>query len=303
MRRFSSPQGALSAVAPSSAVGAPQEGGTLLTHRLLHSRPTPSLWGGRLWTLLHKHPQIAGTLLCRTTSSCVVIKPLKTMGASVCSPAKWGLGSKGAPRFTPARPSSAATEVLLLLQGILLNWTKGFKASGAEGNNIVGLLRDAIKRRGVRRHLSPGPAPLRQACQRGPSRSPLGESPPLPWWASPGQVKRRTPAPAPPLLCSGQDFEMDVVAMVNDTVATMISCYYEDRQCEVGMIVGKDPCPALSRGLGLGPQSARAGLGRAGAPPCKLCPDGKQSHCITASDGTPAAPAPGPSDLIKNFIW
>lgn len=38
---------------------------------------------------------------------------------------------------------------------------------------------------------------------------------------------------------------MDVVAMVNDTVATMISCYYEDRRCEVGMIVGKDPCPAL----------------------------------------------------------
>ncbi|EPY88193.1 hypothetical protein CB1_000193020 [Camelus ferus] len=67
-------------------------------------------------------------------------------------------------------------------KGILLNWTKGFKASGAEGNNIVGLLRDAIKRRG--------------------------------------------------------DFEMDVVAMVNDTVATMISCYYEDRRCEVGMIVG-----------------------------------------------------------------
>ncbi|XP_056427193.1 hexokinase-4 isoform X3 [Hyla sarda] len=67
-------------------------------------------------------------------------------------------------------------------KGILLNWTKGFKASGAEGNNVVGLLRDAIKRRG--------------------------------------------------------DFEMDVVAMVNDTVATMISCYYEDHNCEVGMIVG-----------------------------------------------------------------
>lgn len=33
---------------------------------------------------------------------------------------------------------------------------------------------------------------------------------------------------------------MDVVAMVNDTVATMISCYYEDRSCEVGMIVGKE---------------------------------------------------------------
>uniref|UniRef100_UPI00398F0F1A hexokinase-4 isoform X1 n=2 Tax=Pristiophorus japonicus TaxID=55135 RepID=UPI00398F0F1A len=67
-------------------------------------------------------------------------------------------------------------------KGILLNWTKGFKTSGVEGNNVVGLLRDAIKRRG--------------------------------------------------------DFEMDVVAMVNDTVATMISCYYEDHSCEVGMIVG-----------------------------------------------------------------
>ncbi|XP_045053379.2 hexokinase-4 isoform X1 [Desmodus rotundus] len=76
-------------------------------------------------------------------------------------------------------------------KGILLNWTKGFKASGAEGNNVVGLLRDAIKRRG--------------------------------------------------------DFEMDVVAMVNDTVATMISCYYEDRQCEVGMIVGPRWCVAAAR--------------------------------------------------------
>lgn len=44
---------------------------------------------------------------------------------------------------------------------------------------------------------------------------------------------------------------MDVVAMVNDTVATMISCYYEDRRCEVGMIVGKNVRPALSGGLGL----------------------------------------------------
>lgn len=39
---------------------------------------------------------------------------------------------------------------------------------------------------------------------------------------------------------------MDVVAMVNDTVATMISCYYEDRRCEVGMIVGKTRLPVCS---------------------------------------------------------
>lgn len=52
---------------------------------------------------------------------------------------------------------------------------------------------------------------------------------------------------------------MDVVAMVNDTVATMISCYYEDRQCEVGMIVGKGSVPGypsrLHRALAV---SARA---------------------------------------------
>ncbi|XP_023373513.1 glucokinase isoform X1 [Otolemur garnettii] len=103
-------------------------------------------------------------------------------------------------------------------KGILLNWTKGFKASGAEGNNIVGLLRDAIKRRGVREHLC-----LPRGCPGPHHTSTAGIS----------------PIPHRPTLCaSWQDFEMDVVAMVNDTVATMISCYYEDRQCEVGMIVG-----------------------------------------------------------------
>ncbi|MGH0179359.1 UNVERIFIED_CONTAM: hypothetical protein FKN15_019979 [Acipenser sinensis] len=84
--------------------------------------------------------------------------------------------------------------------GILLNWTKGFKASGAEGNNVVGLLRDAIKRR--------------------------------------GQMTITA-------LVVTQDFEMDVVAMVNDTVATMISCYYEDHTCEVGMIVEFDLPPCI----------------------------------------------------------
>ncbi|KAJ8400101.1 hypothetical protein AAFF_G00401400 [Aldrovandia affinis] len=28
------------------------------------------------------------------------------------------------------------------IEGILLNWTKGFKASGTEGNNVVGLLQE-----------------------------------------------------------------------------------------------------------------------------------------------------------------
>lgn len=53
---------------------------------------------------------------------------------------------------------------------------------------------------------------------------------------------------------------MDVVAMVNDTVATMISCYYEDRQCEVGMIVGKGlfPCNASHRDLAVNARTLTA---------------------------------------------
>ncbi|XP_042200526.1 hexokinase-2 [Callorhinchus milii] len=67
-------------------------------------------------------------------------------------------------------------------QGILLKWTKGFKASGCEGEDVVDLLREAIRRR--------------------------------------------------------EEFELDVVAVVNDTVGTMMSCGYDDPHCEVGLIVG-----------------------------------------------------------------
>ncbi|KAI3377821.1 hypothetical protein L3Q82_008960 [Scortum barcoo] len=34
------------------------------------------------------------------------------------------------------------------------------------------------------------------------------------------------------------EFELDIVAVVNDTVGTMMSCAYEDPQCEIGMIAG-----------------------------------------------------------------
>lgn len=36
------------------------------------------------------------------------------------------------------------------LQGILVNWTKGFKATDCEGEDVVNLLREGIKRREVR---------------------------------------------------------------------------------------------------------------------------------------------------------
>ncbi|XP_043912214.1 hexokinase-1 [Protopterus annectens] len=66
--------------------------------------------------------------------------------------------------------------------GILLKWTKGFKATDCEGEDVVGLLREAIKRR--------------------------------------------------------EEFELDIVAVVNDTVGTMMTCAYEDSNCEIGLIVG-----------------------------------------------------------------
>ncbi|XP_029018923.1 hexokinase-2 isoform X2 [Betta splendens] len=67
-------------------------------------------------------------------------------------------------------------------QGILLKWTKGFKASGCEGHDVVTLLKDAVRRR--------------------------------------------------------QEFDLNFVAVVNDTVGTMMTCGYEDPKCEVGLIVG-----------------------------------------------------------------
>uniref|UniRef100_A0AAQ4QS09 Hexokinase-2 n=1 Tax=Gasterosteus aculeatus aculeatus TaxID=481459 RepID=A0AAQ4QS09_GASAC len=67
-------------------------------------------------------------------------------------------------------------------QGILVTWTKGFKATDCEGENVVELLRDAIKRK--------------------------------------------------------EEFDLDVVAIVNDTVGTMMTCAYEEPDCEVGLIAG-----------------------------------------------------------------
>ncbi|XP_061735916.1 hexokinase-1-like isoform X3 [Nerophis ophidion] len=66
--------------------------------------------------------------------------------------------------------------------GILVAWTKGFKATDCEGEDVVGLLREAIKRR--------------------------------------------------------EEFDLDVVAVVNDTVGTMMTCAYEEPTCEIGLIAG-----------------------------------------------------------------
>lgn len=36
-----------------------------------------------------------------------------------------------------------------------------------------------------------------------------------------------------------QDYEADIMAVVNDTVGTMMTCGFDDQRCEVGMIIGK----------------------------------------------------------------
>uniref|UniRef100_A0A6Q2Y9L4 Hexokinase-2 n=1 Tax=Esox lucius TaxID=8010 RepID=A0A6Q2Y9L4_ESOLU len=64
----------------------------------------------------------------------------------------------------------------------LVSWTKGFKATDCEGNDVVDMLREAIKRR--------------------------------------------------------NEFDLDIVAVVNDTVGTMMTCAYEDPKCEIGLIAG-----------------------------------------------------------------
>ncbi|XP_011241699.1 hexokinase HKDC1 isoform X1 [Mus musculus] len=65
-------------------------------------------------------------------------------------------------------------------KGTLVGWTKGFKATDCEGEDVVDMLREAIKRR--------------------------------------------------------NEFDLDIVAIVNDTVGTMMTCGYEDPRCEIGLI-------------------------------------------------------------------
>ncbi|XP_060782305.1 hexokinase HKDC1 isoform X2 [Neoarius graeffei] len=67
-------------------------------------------------------------------------------------------------------------------EGVLLSWSKNYKARGVRGINVVQLLRQAINRVG--------------------------------------------------------GIDVDVLALVNDTVGTMMTCGYDDQHCEVGVIIG-----------------------------------------------------------------
>lgn len=51
-------------------------------------------------------------------------------------------------------------------QSTLISWTKGFRCSGVEGQDVVQLLRDAIKRQGVSGGRALGAEGLRWASRR-----------------------------------------------------------------------------------------------------------------------------------------
>ncbi|XP_069030171.1 hexokinase HKDC1-like isoform X4 [Embiotoca jacksoni] len=67
-------------------------------------------------------------------------------------------------------------------QGLLLNWSKNFRARCLQGKDVVQALKEAIDRTG--------------------------------------------------------DMNIEVLAMVNDTVATMMTCGFDDQYCEIGLIIG-----------------------------------------------------------------
>ncbi|PRD22365.1 UNVERIFIED_CONTAM: Hk1 [Trichonephila clavipes] len=76
-----------------------------------------------------------------------------------------------------------------LTSAILVGWTKGFNCSGVQGNDVVQLLREAVKRR--------------------------------------------------------KNVDIDVVAVVNDTTGTLMSCAHKNKDCRLGLIVD---CPFLGTG-------------------------------------------------------
>ncbi|KAG8184536.1 hypothetical protein JTE90_012625 [Oedothorax gibbosus] len=69
-----------------------------------------------------------------------------------------------------------------LTSAILVGWTKGFNCAGVQGEDVVQLLREAVKRR--------------------------------------------------------RSVDIDVVAIVNDTTGTLMSCAHKNKDCRLGLIVG-----------------------------------------------------------------
>lgn len=71
------------------------------------------------------------------------------------------MGSVSRKRRQPlGGPQGRKITLLLCPQSTLISWTKGFRCSGVEGQDVVQLLRDAIQRQGVSEGQDAGELPL-----------------------------------------------------------------------------------------------------------------------------------------------
>ena len=88
-----------------------------------------------------------------------------------------------------------------LAVGRLTNWTKGFKCSGVEGEDVVSLLKQALQRRGD------------VNIEVRFMDKILG-------------------------LFSQKYFKLQVCAILNDTTGCLMSCAWKEPKCRIGMILG-----------------------------------------------------------------
>lgn len=91
--------------------------------------------------------------------------------------------------------------------------------------------------------LSPRPLTLTKALllPGRPHRQDLGTFPTVTFTAvafSTGTDRGMTLPSRPLMLVFQQDIDVDILALVNDTVGTMMTCAYDDPSCEVGVIIG-----------------------------------------------------------------
>lgn len=134
--------------------------------------------------------------------------PCQQLGLDKVGGRRWPRGMGRVPGCDAAWPL-----LLFLFQAMLLTWTKGFSASGCVGQDVVQLLREAAERKQVGKGWGPLPSP--------PAGDSLGAT-----------------TPRVPISCL-QHLALKVVAVVNDTVGTMMACGYDDPRCEIGLIVGE----------------------------------------------------------------
>ncbi|RLW02902.1 hypothetical protein DV515_00006790 [Chloebia gouldiae] len=98
----------------------------------------------------------------------------------------------------------------------LLFWSKGFSCSGVVGKDVVQLLQAAIDRQ------------IKQNKQGEEEASETGGV-----WLSSWRGRKSSQSTPGPL------YRVEVVALINDTVGTMMTCSIEGRACEVAIVADK----------------------------------------------------------------